>query len=290
MSEEWRKWEWLGNHVLLREIVIEGKVRNLEPIRIGTGKETAPFAPADLLVLKFRVGNREVPVIPGSSWKGVFRSTATRLALSRRLKVCSGLPGESCLQGNEFDYIEKAKMGFEDSVRTKIESIIKKNIRLCLLCRIFGSPGYFSHVSFANSYPEGEFKFGYRTMVAINRRTGAAHRGALFTVEYVEPDTVFSFELVARNLPNYALGLLAEALMEIHSGVVRIGGLKSRGFGKIRFDEVKFEVYGNKGIVDGKFAKLDPYDVEVEYTPNGWDLLRRLIEAWRNVSGKLQDL
>jgi len=270
----------------LRHITVKGVIENIEPLRIGAGREVAPQSPTDLTVLKFSYGDETKPVIPGSSWKGIFRATATRLARVQGIKTCSGLPKESCLKGEEFKDIEKMELSFEESVRKKLERIRQLNV--CLNCKIFGSPGIASHVFFDDSFPQGEFKLGYRTMVAIDRRTGSAYPQALFTVEYIEPNTLFNFRMRTTNLPNYALGLLAETLFEIHNGLVRVGGLKSRGFGRIKFNEVNVIIEGIKGVQESTVVALDPLDEPVEYTDNGWELLKRFMEVWKRVAPKLQ--
>ncbi|RLI97320.1 MAG: CRISPR-associated RAMP protein [Candidatus Aenigmatarchaeota archaeon] len=278
-------WGWLGHHTTLRTISISGFVKAEEPIRIGKGREPAPKGPTDLTVLKFKIGERELPVIPGSSWKGLFRAAAVRIASSYGVKVCMGVGQSTCLSGKDFEILEKEKLPSEDEISRKISLI---NDKACILCKIFGSPGYLSHVFFGDSFPENSVSIGYRTMVAIDRRTGTSYPGALFTVEYVEPGAVFNFEMRAINLPNYALGLLGEIFGEIQQGVIRIGGLKSRGFGRISFQNLKVKISGIKSIENGKLIPLDPLDEEVEFKEDFWELVKELVKVWENVSRKLQ--
>ena len=284
------EFEWFGLHKLLRRVVLEGVVVNDEPLRVGAGAG-GYFEPVDLVVLKVKLpGKGAVPVVPGSSWKGVFRSTAYSIALVEGLKVCEGLPNATCMQGNEFEYVERAGEGLSK----KLEMLVKADgVKACLLCLIFGSPSLASHVYFGESYPLDGYALGYRTCVAISRRTGAAYRGMLFTVEYVEPGCKWSFRLVAENLPNYALGLLAEVIEHISSGLVKVGGLKSRGFGRVHFEDLKLRVYSPKpeeyGVYAGVLKPLDPVDSEVRWTGSsmvaeGEDACRVLEElrgAWR---------
>ncbi len=287
--DDWKKWEWLGNHKILRRITVSGEVKNIEPLIIGSGRTRRIRETTYSLVLKYRTDKGETIVIPGSSWKGVFRATANRIMMINNLYACSGLPRETCLKGKEFEEIEKNEnLDFISSIRAKIESIISNKIQLCLLCRIFGSPGYFSHVTFMDSFPINTYKLGYRTMVAINRRTGAAYKRALYSVEYVEPGTLFNFKFIAFNLPNYAVGLLAEVLMEIHHGIVKIGGLKSRGFGRVKFEKINIDIYNPETKSKEIIKALDPYDEDIKYTSDSWKLIEEFRRVWRNVSKKLQ--
>lgn len=281
MSKDVYSFEWFGHHKLLRYFIIEAKVINSEPLRVGTGRGASVFEPVDLVVLKTYDASkgRYLPVIPGSSWKGVFRSHAYRLCRTYGLNVCEGVPGSTCLRGNEF-----LREALDASLEAKLRAIVEGNIPVCLLDLIFGGPGILSHIKFSDSLPLNEARLGYRTMVAIDRRTGASRKGALFSVEYVEPGAEFSFRLVTTNLPNYALGLLAEVLKDVNDGIVRIGGLKSRGFGRIKFEELRIRIreYGGKAL-----RALDPIDGSLDVGADiiegneAWRLLNQLINVWR---------
>lgn len=297
--------EWVLHDRLLRAAVLRAHVKLLEPLRIGTGRAITLTSPTDLPVLKMKIEGKVVPVIPGSSWKGVFRSTAYLLAPLRHLghKPCTGLAGkgESALcfdrevegMGKLSEFIDRIEQGEEPGGRELAAKIIME--RACLLCKIFGSVSYASHVSFANSIPLGEFKIGYRTMVALDRRTGTVAHGKLFTPEYVEPGATFSFELRADNLPNYALGLLADIIEEIQAGRIRIGGFKSRGFGRISLTNITIDIYDFAvGGRPEELKALDKFDEDAKIRGEPWSkhedaiqLLSNLREVWIKVAPKL---
>ena len=275
--------EWFGLHKLKRIIVVEGVVTNVEPLRVGSGREVMPHGPSDLPVVKVRkAGGEEVPLIPGSSWKGAFRAYSVKLMRSVGLNVCDGIPKASCLRGNEFYEYEKAGISYSDYVRL----IAEGTIRICLACLIFGSPGIASHVRFYDSYPIGSYALGYRTMVAIDRRTGAARRRALFTVEYVEPGAEFDFSMELMNMPNYAVGVLAETLLDMDMGLLKMGGLKTRGFGWVRIESLNIRVVdyaeGGAKVISGSVPPLDPIDVEVKLSRDWKETLRNFANAWRS--------
>ncbi|RLG09090.1 MAG: CRISPR-associated RAMP protein [Thaumarchaeota archaeon] len=290
--------EWIGHHKLLRIVRISGHIVNDEPLRVGAGREKALFEPIDLVVLKTKhpTTGEEIPLIPGSSLKGLFRATAVSVARSVGLDVCDGTPGSTCLKGDEFYKLEKTA---PNEIEEKVSRIIegkKEGLGVCLNCLIFGSPSIHSHVSFSDSFVEGDYSLGYRTCVAIDRRYGAAWKGALYTVEYVEPGARFNFELRAENLPNYALGLLASIIDLINLGVVRVGGMRSKGFGRVHFDGLSVSVYSpipEYGVCKGRLNRLDPIDSHVMWrgstgtisTAEGRDadeVLNGLKAAWNN--------
>jgi len=291
-----QEFSWIGHHIFLRSIIFEGTVTNVEPLRIGSGREIAKFSPIDMPILRVS-GN---PVIPGSTWKGIFRAACYRLGLSSGIAdLCQGVSQNQHLRGNEFDMFERG--GYADEIAEKIKAITEGIIKVCLLCLIFGSSGLSSHVYFEDSFPTSKYSIGYRTCVAIDRRTGAAFRGALYTVEYVEPGARFNFRMVADNLPNYALGLLAEVFAEIQEGIVKVGGHKSRGFGTVRFEDLRVSVVpcgSGKGVVDGRLVALDPIDEDVEWPVEGcvaegndaWKVLRRLRDVWGKCSTRIAEI
>ncbi len=291
--------EWIGHNKLLRVVVMEGTFTNISPLRIGVGKRQALDQPVDLPVLTtidYKSGVK-IPVVPGSSWKGLFRSLCYKIANSNGVRVCEGLPRRTCLRGKEFDYIEKRDV--EDEAEAKRRSILHGNPKVCIGCLVFGGPGIRSHVDIADSTPTdpSACRVGYRTCVAIDRRTGASLQRALFSVEYVEPGCTWEFRITLTNLPNYCIGWIAEALREVHNGIVRIGGMKSRGFGAVRFENLRIKVAWPptgepSGMQGSGVLELDPLSEEdvrvklnksVATTPSEVEeLLNDLAVAWRS--------
>jgi len=282
-----KSFEWFGLHKLIRRVVFEATLECVEPLRVGAGRGAAAFEPVDLVVVKVRDANgHEYPYIPGSSLKGAIRSHCVKLMRSAGLRVCDGLPGATCLRGNEFDELERAGLSHEDIIRAIASRSIDAGI--CLGCLIFGAPGLASHTRFYDAYPEN-YRLGYRTMVAIERRTGAARRGALFSVEYVEPGSRFSFRIEFLNLPNYAIGVVAEALRDMDLGLLKLGGLKTRGFGWVKIVDLRVTCWD---FVQGRSVErippLDPIDSWVEIASSWTQTLGRFCSAWRTAIPKLR--
>ncbi|MEM4677389.1 MAG: CRISPR-associated RAMP protein Csx7 [Candidatus Korarchaeota archaeon] len=301
------KWEWLSHSILLRETIFDGYIVNVEPLRIGSGKEPPLGAPADLAVLRIRHNGTNVPYIPGSSLKGIFRSYATLLAKHEGLEVCTGLSKETC---GETKYVNDRKLGDlinELMMRSSTDAMKVFYEKACLMCKIFGSPLYMSKVLFSDAYPIDESgqiidaKTNVRTGIAIDRRTGAA--GALYKVEFVEPGARFKLSIRCRNLPNYAIGILSLVLKRINEGLIKIGGFKSRGFGTVKIEGLRFK---NRDLLKEPsliMASLEPgIDENVDLREvaklengwivsegeNAWKVLNKLIEVWNICQKRLK--
>jgi CRISPR-associated protein Csm3 len=296
---------WSAHSVIIREVVLEGYLVAESPLRIGVGRESPLGSAVDLAVLRVNLNGKLVPYIPGSSLKGVFRSTAIQLANRKGLTVCSGLSKGTCmdLRYPEFDgktLLEKIQEEIRNrNYRRAIELFHEK---ACLLCKVFGAPSFTGHAEFNDSYPineKGEVldaPVGVRTGIAINRRTGAVHMGALYQVEYVEPGARFRFSIRTTNLPNYALGLLAKILRMVNEGWVRVGGFKTRGFGELRVEGLRFAASGAT-VQGSKLLAVDEKDEEVDLSgdisstqrgleasgENAWRVLAKLEEVWDSV-------
>lgn len=295
---------WTSSSTLLRETVFEGYLVNIEPLRIGASREAPPLGSiVDLAILEINYKGHTIPYIPGSSLKGVFRSWATTIARSKGLNVCTGLSKETCMDIREVDG-KKLRAHIHSKLKGGNSSAAMKIFwdTACLMCKIFGAPGYSSKVHFSDAYPIDEngnptpTLKGVRTGIAINRRTGAVFRGALYTVEYVEPGARFKFNVRCENLPNYALGLLSSILKMIDSGEIKIGGFKTRGFGACRVENLKVLNRDLNSEGTTLMKALDEKDKPVNLeelvkTSNGWliaegrnawKVLRRLEEVWEN--------
>ncbi|MEM1978329.1 MAG: CRISPR-associated RAMP protein Csx7 [Candidatus Caldarchaeum sp.] len=292
---------WTSSKIFLRETIFEGKLVNLTPLRIGAGREPPLGALVDLAVLRINIGGKNLPYIPGSSLKGVFRSHAEAIARLKDPKTCTGLSKETCVETENYvdpsvgeqdlgDYIEEKLRRNEPE--KAMEAFFKT---ACLMCKIFGAPSYVSKAVFFDAYPEGEPALGVRAGVAISRKTGAVAFGP-YQVEYIEPGARFNFTLTLRNLPNYALGLIAFVINMIRTGETRIGGFKTRGFGRVTIENIRFRnrEMGNtplvlKSLEEGVDQEIDISDLAIQ--ENGWavsegekciKLIGRFIEVWEN--------
>jgi CRISPR-associated RAMP protein (TIGR02581 family) len=305
--------------MILREAIFEGYIENVSPLRIGAGEVPPLGSRVESTVSRVKYGEYNIPCIPGSSLKGLFRSYAGKIASFYNLNVCSGLSKESCIETKEVickregyrgNYVLKNLIKELLEVGRSSEAMEEFFKNACILCKIFGSMGYRSKVSFSDAYPiddEGRilpFKFGSRVGIAINRKTGAVAGGALYKVEYVEPGCKFKFKIICSNLPNYALGLLGSILRMIDNGEVRIGGFTSRGYGlvKIRNLNISIKDYTLKGegkVLPSLEANVDE-SVDVSdlaelkdgqlcfQDDKAWVLIDRLEGVWSNAADKIK--
>ncbi|MBO3842806.1 MAG: CRISPR-associated RAMP protein [Candidatus Brockarchaeota archaeon] len=298
--------------MLLRETILEGYLTNISPLRIGSGREPPLGATVDLAVLRILYEGKLVPYIPGSSLKGVFRSQATAIAKSVGLDVCTGLSKETCMDLKKIRDPDLGEQKLGDYVDLKLRHGDSKNAmksfweNACLMCKVFGSPGYAGKLYFSDAYPIDKdgtllsIRLGTRTGIAIDRRTGAVMERALYTVEYVEPGARFRFNIRCKNLPNYVLGLIGVILRVSNQGQIRIGGFKTRGFGEVRIEDLKFR---NKdahqidtrlrSLEDGVDSEVDLQDLvkieeawQVAEGDDVWKILEKLEEAWKVASSK----
>ncbi len=295
---------WSSHSVILRETVLKGYLIAQSPLRIGAGTESPLGSAVDLAVLRINLDGKWVPYIPGGSLKGVFRSTAVQLAKDKDPKVCSGLSKQTCMdrKDSEFDEPLLKKIQKEMSGGNVGEALRSFHEKTCLLCKVFGAPSFAGHAEFNDAYPVNEngdvqdILTWIRTGIAINRRTGAVHGSQLYQVEYVESGARFRFSIRTTNLPNYALGLLAKVLRMLNDGWVRIGGFKTRGFGEVKVEGLRFTTSGPT-VQGAKMLVVDDKDIELDLaghvssTPKGleasgdeaWAVLAKLEEVWEGV-------
>lgn len=209
---------------------VSGVLINETPLRVGVGREPPLGAPVDLAV--YRVN--EVPCIPGSSLKGVLRSTFEALAASKGKSV-----------HNPWDF-----------KRAESEA---KNEDFCVVCGTFGSTEIASHVRVYDAYPIGNAKTFTKYGIGIDREFGSVRSGSLFVEEFVEPNVEWKFRMDIINIKVFPepdrgderANLLRELLNMLKQGT-QVGARKSVGCGLIRLREGGWKTYS----IDGGRLKL----------------------------------
>jgi len=262
---------WISHGVLLRRLVADVVLVAVDPIRVGSG-----LREDNVLRIQY-IGER--PVIPGSSIKGVLRSVAERVAASAGVRVCRPVPvDQSCMRTRTVNGLT-----LEEFVRERLR-IDRAGVlaaiwrELCIACKIFGAASYASHVLVS----DGEVTDAstvVRPHVAISRQFGTVQN--FFQVEALGPGTRIRFRLVGNNLPNYATWLLLRALIELDDGRAKLGGFKSRGYGRVRV-----EWNSTRLVFEGYGKALDECDEDVDvsgsYTGQGArTVVDRFEPAWR---------
>jgi len=171
------------------KIELYGTIRTEGPFRIGLGREQS-IVESDLPVIK---NASELPIIPGSSLKGLFRGTLMRLLNSRKNPRNDRFITE--LFGGKEPNEHAAAMLFHtlsaNSPNVKIQKHIKINPETMSVSHLFDL-----------EYVPEKTEF----------------TGAFVTF---------------RNLSPIYLGVIQSVINLLNEGFIKFGGFKSRGYGKI---------------------------------------------------------
>jgi len=215
---------------------ITGSLVNLTPLRVGVGREPPLGAVVDIAPLRIRfAGGGTSPYIPGSSLKGVLRSLAESILRAQDKHVHDPW---------DFEAVEEEKNG-----------------SFCLMCGIFGSTGLASHVRVYDAYPEGEASTFVKTGVSINRDFRGVQPGFLYTEEQVVPRVRWRFMMDVINIrvfpePGDERGrLLRQLLHMLASGMVQVGARRTVGYGLVKLEQGRYEVYEVKNGVLEKVSE-----------------------------------
>lgn len=165
----------------------------------------------DMAFIRYPMGDDEVPFLPGSSLKGVLRSGAEALLRSLGRKACE-----------------------------------KRDDR-CLACLTFGSTLGAAAVLVEDGLPWVQGASGeeraqareqlertrtVRTSVAIDRQAGSVAHGPFDYEALVQASFFPTIRL--RNPAPWQAALVAAALALLDEGYLRIGGMTSRGLGRVQ--------------------------------------------------------
>lgn len=243
---------------MVNEALINFTIKAEGPLLIRKGQETGldPTLPDHQFIRAYQDGI-ETAIIPGSSLKGVFRSRAEQVFRSMGLSCCNLFGENSCKKNYEID------MKKEESGKKRYETA-------CLACRTFGCTFLAGRISFKDAYAvPGSIRFGQRNNVAINRITGAAKQGALFSPEVVE-EGKFTAQVKMQNFELWQLAILMLIIKDLNDGFLTIGGCTTRGFGRVSVNELscQLRVYEN---VENKQVVADIAGVKMEL-PAGTEL------------------
>ncbi|MEM3794663.1 MAG: RAMP superfamily CRISPR-associated protein [Thermoprotei archaeon] len=195
----------------------ELEVTTVSPLRIGSGRGVMVDEP-DLPVIRGADGK---PIIPGSSLKGVFRGTLTRL-----------LPQ---VKEEDLVYIFGGKIGEESTEEGGQKS---------------GKFSVASPLLFRDLLPTGSVRTAERQHIRIDPCRGGVQEGGLFNVEYVPENVTFKGGIIARNFPVAVFaGLVCVVRTLINQDIVRLGGFKSRGYGSVKMNSLKYKINLRNRIV-----------------------------------------
>lgn len=225
---------------ILNECLIDFSIVGVGPLLIKSGMERVKDP--DMFPIKtFRNGEEEV-FIPGSSLKGVIRSHCERIT-----RTLGDDKYPACCNPFEKDSKPDIACSNKKQKGTKKLSGVEAYRQSCLVCKLFGSTENASRLIVRDAYLKdgSKAKLETRTGVGIDRFTGGAASGALFSLEVVV-NAEFDAHLYIRNFELWQLGLLAYVLKDIEDGIIAIGYGKSRGFGKVigKMDRIEIRYLG----------------------------------------------
>ena len=207
-------------------------------LHIGGGDSTD--SPVDSAVVK--LANRQ-PYIPGSTLKGIFRSTVEKIAGNLPGVWCCTLyeTGGDCLSCNDELADQLKALKVEKAAGDRIMAFLDKH--LCETCSLFGSPYQAAKIGLADAMVQESWSGSYeiRDGVGIDRDSERAVHKAKFDYEIVPVGTRFDFRLLGENLSPRDLGLVCIGLTELMAGMVMIGGFTSRGLGRCCLELRKVE-------------------------------------------------
>ena len=213
---------------------IVGRLTVETPLRIGAGGDAPNPTAIDNPVIRDHLGR---PFIPGSSFKGAWRSFAERVLGQRENadRGCCDPLANPCLSR---DAAGELKVVYKKDPRALADAVYG---RLCPACRIFGSPHFAGRLRVRDLLlVEGSWPgfFEVRPGVAIDRDTRTAHSSRKFEVEAVPTGTEFGFEAIVENAAeNEWLDILL-TLLPFTRGEIVLGGGTGRGLGRVCLREV----------------------------------------------------
>jgi len=219
-----------------KRYLFQGNLTLQTGLHIG-GRDTI-FSPSEHPVIRTPDGQ---PFIPGSSFKGAFRSTVEKLAPNIAAVWSCGLDKEDGCIGPQGDAQKKFDKS-RDPKWSDNELLSKLEKRLCHTCKLFGSPYAASKINFADLYLTEEYIDGIiqiRDGVAIDRDSERPVKNRLFEYEVVAPSLSFNLEILLEDPTDVDLGLTCLGLSEFTGGFGYLGGKRSRGLGQTKLENLQ---------------------------------------------------
>lgn len=249
-------------HRLEARLRLAGVLTTRTGLHVGAGA-AGDFDGLDQPVLRDALG---LPFIPGSSLKGVLRSTIESIlrAVDRRdtgLWACDPLVESGAVQ-------LRACGAHEGGRRQEAQEAPH-----CAVCNLFGSRVLASHVRISDAVVREAGRrnpIEVRDGVAIDRDTGTVAGRLKYDFEVVAPGTRFDLEVFVENPEPWSMGLLLMGFDQIAAGYTAVGGFTSRGLGRVHIEWTDCE-------------EVTAADLLVGAPPRrfGGDALRERFDEWR---------
>jgi len=132
---------------------------------------------------------------------------------------------------------------------------------LCLICQTFGTTGYTSRLIFQDAIRIGEAPHSViREGIGIDRDLGRMAPDSSYTYEIVPEGSQFTAHISLEADQDWQCGLLVLGLNLLGHGQVRIGGMKSRGFGQVCVENHQVIEYSASQILSHAEPRQLPWD------------------------------
>ncbi len=203
-----------------------------------------------------------IPFIPGSGFKGAFRSTVEKIAihLLPKIRTCQLTEGSGDCPTAEPKKFAK-RIQDEKMKEERLAEVLEE--KLCNTCKLFGSPYTASKIFFHDlKILEWAGVTQIRDGVVIDRDSERAMDRLKYDFEVVSPDSTFDMEILLENPSDNDLALACIGLNEYLSGMGYLGGIKSRGLGSCIISELKIYMLDLES--DGKEDRLKKYLIHTE--------------------------
>lgn len=227
--------------------VLRFRVQTVTPLSIRAGETGLDPTGADMMCVRTHHRLHGLTVyIPGSSLKGVVRSTAEAAV---RGSLYSHLGGGSPIAGACDPTVHKTSCARLNDRRANLDTaaVHREN---CVACRLFGSLSLRGRCAIRDLFPftdataisesaRGNLvranQVEVRHGVFISRTSGSVAAGP-FDQEMVQAGTIFYGEAALQNYQAWQLGALCMALGDLSEGFVQLGSSKTRGLGVVRVE------------------------------------------------------
>lgn len=233
-------------------------IKTIDPFLVKSGIPGIHGVDSMPIVTMYPGEAQALPLIPGSSLKGVFRSHLEKIinTIDRGEQTLLCIPYEKIdfdrnskeyrkyspqskawqvFCGNKLKYLQEKKVFSENKKKPPdTETIYRYS---CPMCRLFGSTYFKGRIAIADAYLTEEGKKSHiiqrRDGIAIDRFTGGTAASALFQSEVVS-NAEFKTSVHIRNFEIWQLGMICQLIKDLEDQRIRIGSGTSRGLGLIR--------------------------------------------------------
>ncbi|MBN2533495.1 MAG: CRISPR-associated RAMP protein [Spirochaetales bacterium] len=240
---------------LVNSIQFDLYIKTIDPLLIMSGMPGIHGVDNMPIVTVYPGEAQALPMIPGSSLKGVFRGHLERIINT----ISEGEQTLVCIPYEKIDQDKKTGKFWKCSPQSeawqifcgnKLEYLQKKGVfgknppdtetryrYSCPVCRLFGSTYFKGRIAILDAYLTEEGKKSHiiqrRDGIAIDRFTGGTAKGALFQSEVVA-NAEFKTSVHIRNFEIWQLGMICQIIKDLEDKRIRIGSGTSRGLGLIQ--------------------------------------------------------